>query len=191
MNVIIYVGAAEVGKTTYLPRTLPCYGNFDASDNVVFGLGCPCLVSWRWGHLGDVIVMTSPWYFQPRQHTPPQGCPLQCWRQCRDTLRPLPMSPCLLLPTAEDCHAGGGVGGGAYFHWFHSPFITLTNPSGRWSSGFCRSVTFGRSESIRGPPPPSESQRASAPAHLELEYFSQTFHGNSTDKTEIGGRTGK
>ena len=81
----------------------------------------------------------------------------------------------------------------AHFHFHFLPPVTLTNPSAgqRLSSGFCRSVTFGRSESIRGPPPPSESQRAPAPAHLELEYFSQTFHGNSTDKTQIGGRTGK
>ena len=71
------------------------------------------------------------------------------------------------------------------FSLFHFPPITLTNPSAgrRLSSGFCRSVTFGRrSESIRRPHSPSESQRAPASPHLE--YFSSSaFHGNSSDKT--------
>ena len=59
----------------------------------------------------------------------------------------------------------------AHFHFHFLPPVTLTNPSaGRLSSGFCRSVTFAfPSESIR-PPPPSESQRASA-VSSGREYF--------------------
>ena len=174
------VGAAEVGKTTYLPPTLPCY----RCHNVVFAVDTQAcfhdheatMVMWLWWCR---LAMGSPWCFQPRQRTPPQGCPRQRWRRCRDTLHPWPMSPSPLLPAAEDCQAGGGGGGvGAYFTVgslanFHSPSITLTNPSGRrLSSGFCRSVTFGfRSESISLPAPPSKSQQVSGQPHLQLYIF--------------------
>ena len=180
-----YVGAAEVEKQHICLPTLPCY----RCDNVVFAEDTQAcfhdheatMVMWLWWCR---LAMGSPWCFQPRQRTPPQGCPRQRWRRCRDTLRPWPMSPSPLLPAAEGCHAGGGGGGvGAYFTVgslanFHSPSITLTNPSGRrLSSGFCRSVTFGfRSESISLPAPPSKSQQASGQPHLQLYiFFSKHF----------------
>ena len=103
------------------------------------------------------------------------------------------MSPSPLLPAAEGCHAGGGGGGvGAYFTVgslanFHSPSITLTNPSGRrLSSGFCRSVTFGfRSESISLPAPPSKSQQASGQTHLQLYIFLPNISRKlNSDQTE-------
>ena len=51
-----YVGAAEVGKTTYLQH---CNTAVLSLSQCCLCWGYPGLLSWPWGHHGDVIVMMS------------------------------------------------------------------------------------------------------------------------------------
>ena len=116
---VFNVGALEVGKTSYLPPTPVLMA---VTIAIMLSLaeewGYSCLLSWCCGHHGEWgWCWPPPWYFRPGQRTLPRGCPLQRWRQCRDSLHLWRGWPCH-PPQGGGRHAEAAAveGGGAHSH---------------------------------------------------------------------------